>query len=214
MEKNLLEIFCGTKSVSKVFEKNGWNCYTVDLEPKYNPTECINILDFDYKKFDKDYFQHLHFSPDCRYMSQNQQSWYNRYKGRGDNKYLFTPEIHNEKLKDSDELLYKVKEIIEYFNSSTFTIENPYHNKFNSIINRNILNYPYTIVHYCMYNYPIKKPTVFINNFDLKLKRCDKSHKHMEWKKFHRDLEGRYKFPEDLVIEIYNQVEKKNQSKI
>ncbi len=213
MEKNLLEIFCGTKSVSKVFEKNGWHCYTVDLEPRYNPTECINILDFDYKKFDKDYFQHLHFSPDCRYMSQNQQTWYNRYKGRGDNKYLFTPEIHNQKLKDSDELLYKVKEIIEYFNNSTFTIENPYHNKFNSIINRNILNYPYTIVDYCMYNHPIKKPTVFINNFDLKLKRCDKSHKHIDWQKFDRGfggIDGRYKFPEDLVIEIYNQVEKKS----
>ena len=65
---------------------------------------------------------------------QNQQTWYNRYKGRGDNKYLFTPEIHNEKLKESDLLLYKVKEIIDYFNNSTFTIENPYHNKFNSII--------------------------------------------------------------------------------
>ena len=208
MEKNLLEIFCGTKSVSKVFEKNGWNCYTVDLEPRYNPTECINILDFDYKKFDKDYFQHLHFSPDCRYMSQNQQTWYNRYKGKGDNKYLFTPEIHNEKLKDSDELLYKVKEIIEYFNSSTFTIENPYHNKFNSIINRNILNYPYELVDYCMYNHPFKKPTVFINNFNLKLKRCDKSHTHIVWKKFATKdgLYSRYKIPEELCIQIFNQV--------
>ena len=125
----LLEIFCGTKSVGKVFENNNWEVYSVDLEKRFNPTECINILDFDYKKFDKNYFNHLHFSPPCIYMSQNQQTWYNRYKGRGDNKYLFTPEIHNEKLKESDLLLYKVKEIINYFNNSTFTIENPYHNK-------------------------------------------------------------------------------------
>lgn len=207
MKKKLLEIFCGTKSISKVFEKNGWETYTVDIEPKYNPTECINILDFDYKKFDKSYFNHIHFSPDCRYMSQNQQSWYNRYKRRGDNKYLFTPEIHNEKLNESDKLLHKVNEIINYFENNTFTIENPYHNKFNSIINRHILNYPYEIVDYCMYNYPIKKPTVFINNFNLKLKKCDKSHTHIEWKKFCKNgLDSRYKIPEELCIEIFNQV--------
>jgi len=208
MKKKILEIFCGTKSISKIFEKNGWETYTVDIESKYNPTECINILDFDYTKFDKQYFNHIHFSPDCRYMSQNQQSWYNRYKGRGDNKYLFTLEIHNEKLNDSDKLLHKVNEIINYFENNTFTIENPYHNKFNSIINRNILNYPYEIVDYCMYNYPIKKPTVFINNFNLKLKRCDKSHTHIEWKKFARKdgLNSRYKIPEELCIQIFNQV--------
>jgi len=208
MKKKLLEIFCGTKSISKVFENNGWETYTVDIDSKYNPTECINILDFDYKKFDKSYFNHIHFSPDCRYMSQNQQTWYNRYKGRGDNKYLFTPEIHNEKLNDSDKLLHKVNEIINYFENITFTIENPYHNKFNSIINRNILNYPYEIVDYCMYNHPVKKPTVFINNFNLKLKRCDKSHTHIEWKKFARKdgLDSRYKIPQELCIEIFNQV--------
>ncbi len=208
MKKKLLEIFCGTKSISKIFEKNGWETYTVDIESKYNPTECINILDFDYKKFDKQYFNHIHFSPDCRYMSQNQQTWYNRYKGYGENRYLFTKEIHNQKLDDSDKLLHKVNEIINYFENNTFTIENPYHNKFNSIINRNILNYPYEIVDYCMYNHPIKKPTVFINNFNLKLKRCDKSHTHIEWKKFSSKskLDSRYKIPEELCIEIFNQV--------
>jgi len=207
MKKKLLEIFCGTKSISKVFEKNGWETYTVDIESKYNPTECINILDFDYKKFDKQYFNHIHFSPDCRYMSQNQQTWYNRYKGYGENRYLFTKEIHNQKLDDSDKLLHKVNEIINYFENNTFTIENPYHNKFNSIINRNILNYPYEIVDYCMYNHPIKKPTVFINNFNLKLKRCDKSHTHLEWKVFCQSgLNDRYKIPEELCIEIFNQV--------
>jgi len=208
MKKKILEIFCGTKSISKIFEKNGWETYTVDIESKYNPTECINILDFDYTKFDKQYFNHIHFSPDCRYMSQNQQTWYNRYKGYGENRYLFTKEIHNQKLDDSDKLLHKVNEIINYFENNTFTIENPYHNKFNSIINRNILNYPYEIVDYCMYNYPIKKPTVFINNFNLKLKRCDKSHTHIEWKKFARKdgLNSRYKIPEELCIQIFNQV--------
>ena len=46
----LLEIFCGTKSIGKVFEKNGWEVYSVDLEERFEPTECVDILDFDYKK--------------------------------------------------------------------------------------------------------------------------------------------------------------------
>jgi len=206
----LLEIFCGTKSISKIFEKNGWKTYTIDVNQKYNPTECIDILDFDYTKFDKNYFNHLHFSPDCTYMSQNQQTWYYRLKGRGKNQYLFTPEIHNKKLKNTDLLLNKIKEIIDYFNKSTFTIENPYHNKFNNIINRNILNYPYEITDYCMYNNPIKKPTVFLNNFNLKLTRCDKRHTHVKYKDYCTGGGGNkntvYQIPEKLCIEIFNQV--------
>ncbi len=210
--KRLLEIFSGTKSMSNVFEKHGWHTYTVDIDCKYEPTECVNILDFNYTKFDKQYFNHLHFSPDCTYMSQLQQLWYNKYKGRGNNKYLFTEEIHKEKLKESDLLLHKIKEIINYFQNSTFTIENPFHTKFNSIINRNILNYPYEIVDYCMYNYPIRKKSVFINNFDLKLKRCDKLHKHTKFRYF--NVEGverihvRYTIPQELCEEIFNQINK------
>jgi hypothetical protein len=210
----LLEIFCGTKSIGKVFEKNDWEVYSVDIEKRFEPTECINIFNFNYKKFDKKHFNHIHFSPPCIYMSQMQQSWYGRYKGRGENKYLFTPELHNEKLKESDLILHKVKEIIDYFNDITFTIENPYHNKFNNIINRNILNYPYEVVNYCMYDYPLKKPTAFLNNFDLKLKLCDKSHTHTKYKIYcggsSTPKDNVYKIPELLCLEIFNQVSIRN----
>tara|TARA_R100001463_G_scaffold51255_1_gene101832 strand:+ start:3652 stop:4308 length:657 start_codon:yes stop_codon:yes gene_type:complete len=211
MVKRLLEIFCGTKSLSKVFEKNNWEVYTIDIEKKYNPSECVNVLDWDYTKFDKDYFNHIHLSPPCIYMSQNQQTWYNRFKGRGDKKYLFTKEIHLERLKESDILLYKCVEILDYFNNNTFTIENPYHNKFNSICNRNIINYDYTIADYCMYNYPIKKPTIFFNNFNLNLKRCDRTHTHTSYKKYcgggDSPKDKVYQIPEELCNEILKQVE-------
>mgnify|MGYP003648659701 CR=1 FL=1 len=208
----LLEIFCGTKSMGKVFEKNEWEVISIDIEKKWKPTICIDVLEWDYKSFDKNYFDHIHFSPPCIYMSQMQQSWYGRYKGRGDNKYLFTEEIHKERLKESDKLLHKINEIIDYFDNITFTIENPYHTKFNNIINRNILKYDYSICDYCMYDYPIKKPTVFYNNFNLKLNRCDKSHTHTEWKKFcggsNSLIEERYRLPEKLCEHIYNSIKK------
>jgi hypothetical protein len=206
----LLEIFCGSKSVSKIFEKNNWEVVSVDIDPHWKPTILADVLEWDYKKFDKDYFDFIHFSPPCIYMSQNQQTWYNRYKGSGDKKYLFTKEKHIELLKESDLLLHKINEIIEYFENVKFTIENPYHTKFNNITKRGILNYDFAICDYCMYDYPIKKPTVFYNNFNLKLKRCDKSHTHMLWQDFggsgKKQLHCRYEIPKKLCEDIYSQI--------
>ena len=208
--KKLLEIFCGTKSVGKVFEEHDWEVISLDIEKKWKPTILADILEWDYKTFDKNYFNHIHFSPPCIYMSQIQQSWYGRYKGKGENKYLFTKDIHIKQLEDSDKILYKIKEIIEYFDNITFTIENPYHTKFNNITKRNILNYPFEIVDYCMYDYPIKKPTVFFNNFNLKLNTCDKSHTHVVWKKFcggsNSRLEDRYTIPKKLIENIFDDI--------
>lgn len=206
----LLEIFCGTKSFGKIFEKNNWEVVSLDNDKQWNPDILCDILEWDYTIYDKNYFNHIHFSPPCIYMSQNQQSWYNRYKGRGENKYLYTKEIHLEELKSSDLLLHKVNEIIDYFENITFTIENPYHTKFNNITKRGILNYPFEVVDYCMYDSPIKKPTAFFNNFNLKLKRCDKKHTHTAYRYYCTGGDGKkdsvFKIPEKLVEEIFNQL--------
>jgi len=206
--KKLLEVFCGTKSIGKVFEKNGWEVISIDINEKYKPTIVIDILEWDYKIYDKKYFNHIHFSPPCIYMSQLQKCWYGRYKGYGKNKYLYTKEIHMKEMEESDKILYKIKEIIEYFENITFTIENPYHNFWNNISKRNILDYQYEIVNYCMYDYPTKKPTIIYNNFNLKLKKCDKSHNHIIWKKYSSKskLEDRYMIPEKLVESIFAQI--------
>ena len=55
----LLEIFCGTKSMGKVFEKNGWEVISIDIEKKWKPTICIDVLEWNYKTFDKNYFNHI-----------------------------------------------------------------------------------------------------------------------------------------------------------
>lgn len=61
----LLELFCGTKSVSKVFNKYNFQTYSIDIMKKYEPAEIINILDFDYKKFKPGYFHVILASPPC-----------------------------------------------------------------------------------------------------------------------------------------------------
>lgn len=39
----VLELFCGTKSISKAFESRGHQCYTVDWEQGFSPTLCADI---------------------------------------------------------------------------------------------------------------------------------------------------------------------------
>ncbi len=41
----LLELFCGTKSIGRVFERGGWDVTSVDLSQNFEPTICCNILD-------------------------------------------------------------------------------------------------------------------------------------------------------------------------
>ena len=45
MTKKLLELFCGTKSITKVFAEHGWQTFTVDIDPQFKPDLCIDILD-------------------------------------------------------------------------------------------------------------------------------------------------------------------------
>lgn len=39
----MLELFCGTKSITKAFAAAGWETYTVDWNKEYNPTLCADI---------------------------------------------------------------------------------------------------------------------------------------------------------------------------
>jgi len=48
--KKLLELFCGTKCVGKVFENKGYDVVSLDYNPKFSATHTENILTWDYKQ--------------------------------------------------------------------------------------------------------------------------------------------------------------------
>ena len=43
----VLELFCGTKSFTKVAESGGHECRTLDNDPRFNPTYCMDIMVFE-----------------------------------------------------------------------------------------------------------------------------------------------------------------------
>ncbi len=142
----VLELFCGTKSIGKVCDELGWESISVDLESKFNPTHLCDIMNFDYKQYPKDYFDIVWASPPCTEYSHLQNGFLNRMR-KGE---LFTKEKWEEIMKESDKLVLKTFEIINYFNSEYWFIENPQTSKMKE---RNMMkDKPFYDVDYCKYS--------------------------------------------------------------
>lgn len=64
----MLDLFCGTKSMAKAFERAGWETYTVDWSPEFEPTLCCDVNTLTVEKIIElcggvpDF---VHMSPDC-----------------------------------------------------------------------------------------------------------------------------------------------------
>tara|TARA_R110002096_G_C14454818_1_gene711839 strand:- start:50 stop:703 length:654 start_codon:yes stop_codon:yes gene_type:complete len=209
----ILELFSGTKSIGNVFEKENHTVISVDIDNHFKPTHNESIHDFDYKQYK--HFDYIHASPPCKWFSGLQMTWYNRMrKINGDlvyyDKYINEIMVENE----SDLFVKKALEIINYFNPTCWTMENPYSSNRYALHKRPYMtNYKYSIVDYCMYNYDIRKTTIIFNNFNLKLNRCNKTHIHKRLgssydknKISKKTLYERYVIPNELCKEIYKQI--------
>ena len=64
----MLDLFCGTKSMAKAFERAGWKTYTVDWDEQFEPTLCCDVNTLTVDKIIElcdgvpDF---VHMSPDC-----------------------------------------------------------------------------------------------------------------------------------------------------
>ena len=157
----ILELFCGTKSVGKVFEKNGHEVISLDFQKQFNPTICCDILEWDYKKdYKEGDFDVIWASPDCT-------TWSIASGGKHRLKVNMAP--ITEKAVLGERLIYKTLEIINYFKPRIWFIENP----------RGLLQYfkpmldlKKTLVYYGNYKnngelYAMVKPTHFWSNIEL-----------------------------------------------
>ena len=147
MPPRMLELFSGENaSLSKAFAALGWECHTLDFNKKLvpPPTYCIDILEWDYKAFPRDYFRHVHASPDCRMYSRC------RTVGHRD---LFSADCWSQRAAD----------IIKYFApAASYSVENPALGKY-TLEKRGIMDeFTHHLVSYCKFespHHPYKKDT-------------------------------------------------------
>ena len=166
---NVLELFSGTGSVGKVCENLGWNVVSVDLE--LPATHECDIMNFDYKQYPKDYFSICWGSPPCTDYSKLQDSFIGR-KRKG---VIYTKEIQEKEMDESDKLVLKTLEIIDYFKPELWCMENPQTGRLKE---RDIMKgIPFYDVDYCMYSdWGYRKRTrIWTNKKDWKNLMCDGS---------------------------------------
>ena len=106
---HLLELFCGTKSISKVFEQHRWTCTNLDFDPKMKPAICCNILDVTPEMIlERGRPDAIWASPLCTHYSRARTT-------------AKTPPD----LEGSDKLVQKVLDLGKYFDVPFF-LENPH----------------------------------------------------------------------------------------
>jgi hypothetical protein len=110
----LLELFSGTKSVSRVAARLGWECVSLDICPRHSPDLCISILAFEETAWPRDAFDFVWASPPCESYSNA------RTTGRGAD-----PVAREVDMRAADALVAKTKRVLEWFASAHHCVENP-----------------------------------------------------------------------------------------
>jgi hypothetical protein len=150
----ILELFCGTKSISKEFKD--WNTITVDYDSQFEPDICGDVSNLKAEDF-KD-IDFIWASPDCSKFSVSSIG-----------KYWNTD--HTPKTPESEaalELLtHTINLILEINPTIGFIIENPVGKMRKMPIMEQFRRYT---VHYCQYGDVRQKPTDLWSNLDLQFK--------------------------------------------
>ena len=188
----VLELFSGTGSVGKVCKQLDWDVVSVDL--LLPADHQVDIMEFDYKQYPKDYFDIVWASPPC--------TQYSIAKTRG--------------IRDIDganKIVLKTIEIINYFNTEYWFIENPQTGKLKD--QEFMKDLPFVDGDYCMYGLPYRKRTRFWTNKECSLLLCDKNCGSFKNGKHecncgngyktnkHFSQKEKYRIPEDLIFSLF-----------
>ena len=126
-------------------------------------------MDFDYKQYDKDYFDIIWASPPCTNYSKLQDCFLGR-KRKGE---IYTKEIQEKEMLSDDRFVKRTLEIIEYFNCHYWYIENPATSRMRD--RPYMKDLPNYVVDYCMYSeWGYRKRTrIWTNKEGWEAKMCD-----------------------------------------
>tara|TARA_R100000329_G_scaffold145794_1_gene131708 strand:- start:1445 stop:2134 length:690 start_codon:yes stop_codon:yes gene_type:complete len=119
MKGHVLDLWCGTKSATKIWEHEGYNVISIDLDEQFEPTICADIMDITPEMLlefsDGQPFLFGWASPQCTIYSLMNMRW-NRHWGDG--------QPLTQEAKDQNE---RVKHTIHLLKSTCkyWIIENP-----------------------------------------------------------------------------------------
>lgn len=137
----LLELFSGTKSVSKAVGNAFTEVISVDILPSFEPTIVTDVRIWNYKTYPPGYFHTIWASPPCQEFSCLNHSRPEK-----------TPD-----LEWADSIVLKTLEIIQYFNPERFYIENP---QTGCLKDREyMMGIPFFDFDYCRFGFPYRKRT-------------------------------------------------------
>ena len=148
----LLEFFCGTKSVSKVFSKYGYKTFSIDNDPQHKPDLCIDILNLEVKNLPKEWRNPtvIWASPPCTSFSVMSIPHY--WKNGKPKSYKTFIGLA---------LAKKTIELIQDLKPKYWFIENP-----TGMLRKQffMLNLPRKTITYCQYGFKYRKSTDIWNN--------------------------------------------------
>ena len=159
----VLELFKGSGSITKYFENTNNEVISLDIVPKYLPTICCDIMEWDYKEYPVGHFDIIWASPECKIFSMLQNTHIGR-KWKDKEELQTQRDIHSKFIK-------KTIEIIRYFEPTDYFIENPLYSKIWDYVDDDYKK-DFVIADYCYFGYRYKKPTKILTNKKLENKRC------------------------------------------
>ena len=154
----VLELFCGTKSFSKVAEAQGHEVFTVDFNPKFKPDLCCDML-----YFNKDMLPKEWRNPDIVWASPPCET----FSMCGHNYYMGCPT--NSKCYIGLALVYKTIEVIRDLKPKYWFIENPRAGLRSVWFMKPLQRYTVT---YCQYGFTRMKPTDIWTNLEGWCPKC------------------------------------------
>jgi len=148
----VLELFSGTGSVGKCCKELGWDVVSVDL--LLPADHKVDIMDFNYKQYEKNDFDIVWASPPCT-------------------EYSKAKSVGVRDIEGANKLVKKAIEIIEYFKPEWWFIENPQ----TGLLKKQSFmeSLPYVDCDYCMYGKPYRKRTRIWTNKSCEMLLCNKA---------------------------------------
>ena len=142
-----LDLFSGKGSVTQALQKNNFHVISVDINAKFNPTHSVDILSWDFRQYPPGYFKVIAAHVPC-------------------NEYSRAKTVGSRNFEESDKLVKRTLEIVEYFQPELWWLENPR----TGFLSRRacVQHLPYIDFDYCQFSdWGYQKPTRFWGSDNL-----------------------------------------------